>query len=157
MIPYRLFTACFAFVLCTASVMAQRESFHGEALGRATEHFQGSELAALDGAFHSWHVYRIDPVAVHAHVASSMNSAAIDLHLGVEHHWDLQLERHGLRAPGMTVRIASQGGGAEILAPAPVDTYRGWVNGDPSQRARFSIRPNEVLGDRKSTRLNSSH
>lgn len=123
---------------------AQGPVFIGERLYPWSERMAAHETELLGTTFHAWETYTLDAGAVHAHVSGGVGT--FTLMLDDEHVWPLGLEAHDLRAPEHVVRVSSAMG-AEEAAAVPSSTYKGAVLGDAGGRARFSIRPDALLGN----------
>jgi len=133
-----------AFLLNGLLLSGQAPVFRAERIEYGSPRMSAAEIESLSSVFIAWEVHALDATPVHAHVAYA-NSPFV-LMLGEERSWHLSLELHDLCAPDISAGMATADGEID-LPPIPVSTYRGLLLGLGGGRARFSIRPEALLGN----------
>jgi len=133
-----------ALLLHGALLQAQGPVFTAERILPGTSRLTPTEAASLNSAFVAFEAYALDAAAVHAHAIET--GGPFTLMLGDEHSWPLALQQNDMRAFDFTARLVTPAGESE-LQTIPTSTYQGTVLGAGGGRARFSIRPDALLGN----------
>jgi PKD repeat protein len=133
------------FLLLCQTAWTQIPVFQGTSLDSGSERISAQERDALAAQLDRTDRYALDPGAIHAFAVQAEGTLRMRIVLGEGHDWDLVLEPFDLRAPGYHLQVANANGIGEG-SPVASTTYRGHVNGEPDQWARFSIREEALLG-----------
>lgn len=86
----------------------------------------------------------VDPVGMLKRV-EGLESGFLPLDLGFGLHWDLELERISIRAPGYRVRLLTANGLVD-MAPGQERSYRGRIRGNPGSKVRLSFADGRITG-----------
>ena len=105
----------------------------------------GNIYPVLQEKFHHYDLYQIDLEAIDRLVKAGGDAFTLDLELGKEYQWSLEMFPYDMRGPDYRVVIATENG-QEVLPPSPNMTYRGYAAGRQGGKVGLTITDRHFAG-----------
>jgi len=129
-------TLAFMCLLIGISTIAQKSTFNGESL--IIDH------PALHTQFKKYQVFQIDATAISESIQSDINDIHIELNMGNQFNWDLQLVPNNIR--GEHYQITTPETGTRDASKQPIITFQGYLASNPGSLSALTVDEDFLYG-----------